>query len=361
MTNLTTGANSTTIGIDLGDRFSDIAAIDSSGELFETGRVRTTPDAFHKRFGNMPSTRIAIEVGTHSPWISELLTAAGHDVIVANPRKLRLIYANNNKNDKVDAENLARVARLDPKLLCPISHRHMDTRSDLALLRARDSLVTNRTQLVNQARGLVKPFGKRLPGCSTAAFWKRAAWAIPKELRPAVVPLLRLIKTLTIEIKALEKKIRELADNRYPETRRLREVNGVGLITSLAFVLTIEDPLKMASSRSCGAYLGLVPRRKQSGKADPELRITKAGDMHLRRLLVQCAQYILGPFGKDSNLRRFGLSLAERGKKNAKRRAIVAVARKLAVLLHRLWITDQPYEALRKQGAKQTLECARTA
>ena len=165
------------------------------------------------------------------------------------------------------------------------------------------------------------------------------AGAVPSELRAALVPVLRMIDELTQRIVAFEKRIEKLSKERYPETEVLRQVNGVGALTAFTYVLTLEDPQRFRNSRSVGPFLGLCPKQRQSGARDPELRISKAGDRDLRRLLVQSAQYILGPFASDSDLRRFGLALASRGGKSAKRRAIVALARKLSVLLHRLWVT----------------------
>ena len=347
----TTGATSRvprlTIGIDLGDKHSHLCVLDGEGTIVEESRLQTKPDTFRQRFGGISPARIAIEVGTHSPWANALLAELGHEVLVANPRKVRAIYDNDKKSDRVDAEQLARSARMDPKLLSPITHRGMATRADLAVLRSRSALVDSRTQLVNHVRGSVKPFGVRLPASSTPTFARKAAWKIPRELRPALVPILRTIAQLTARIVKFERRIEQLAAERYPETIRLRKVDGVGAITSLTFVLTLEDPKRFAKSRAVGAFLGLRPGRSQSGKRDPEMHITKAGDRDLRRLLVQGAQYILGPFGKDCDLRRFGLALAERGNKSAKKRALIAVARKLAVLLHRLWLSPIDYDPLR--------------
>jgi transposase len=354
------GLPSLTIGIDLGDRHSDLCAIDASGEILEEARLPSTPAAFRQRFAGMPSARIAIEVGTNSPWVNALLTELGHEVIVANPRKLQAIYQSDSKSDRRDAEQLARFARLDPKLLSPITHRGMATRADLALLRSRAALVAARTQLVNHVRGSCKPFGVRLAtGSSTTTFARRVAWRIPRQLRPALVPILRTIAELTARIRKLEHRIERICTERYPETTRLRQVNGVGAITSLTFVLTLEDPTRFKKSRTVGAFLGLRPKRNQSGKSDPEMHITKAGDGDLRRLLVQSAQYILGPFGADCDLRRFGLAMAARGKKSAKRRALVAVARKLAVLLHRLWLSGQEYDPLRQAEGRNARPCQR--
>ena len=342
-----------TIGIDLGDRHSDLCAIDRSGEILEESRLPTTQHAFRQRFASMPPARIAIEVGTHSPWVNALLAELGHEVVVANPRKLQAIYKSSRKCDRRDAEQLARFARLDPRLLSPINHRSMATRADLQLLRSRAALVDIRTQLVNHVRGSCKPFGVRLAtGSGTTTFPRRVAWKIPRQLRPALVPILRTIAELTDRIRKLEHRIERIAAERYPETARLRQVDGVGAVTALTFVLTLEDPTRFPKSRVVGAFLGICPKRNQSGKSDPEMHISKAGDPELRRLLVQSAQYMLGPFGTDSDLRRFGLAMAARGNKAAKRRALVAVARKLAVLLHRLWLSGQKYEPLRQTEAR---------
>jgi transposase len=304
------------------------------------------------RFGGLSPTRIAVEAGTHSPWVSRLLKECGHEVLVANPRKLRLVYENDRKDDEVDAEYLARLARLDPELLSPIQHRSAAVQQDLAVLRARDVLVRTRTKLVNHVRGSVKAVGQRLAGMSTETFGSRALAAIPPELRPALEPVIVAIRTLTEQIRRHDSWVEQEAQVRYPQSAVLRQVPGVGPLTSVAYVLTLEDPKRFAESRMVGAYLGLSPKRAQSGQTDPQLRISKAGDGFLRRLLVGSAHYILGPFGPDSDLRRWGKSIAERGGKTAKKRAVVAVARKLAVLLHRLWVTQEAYEPLRPRKGK---------
>jgi transposase len=275
----------------------------------------------------------------------------GREVLVANARQLRLIYASPRKSDRVDAETLARLGRLDPALLKPIRHRGPAAQADLAQLRARDCLVRTRAQLINHVRGAVKSVGQRLPASSAPAFASRAAAApVPEVLRPALEPVLTLVATLTQQIRAMERTLTDVA-TRYPETQRLRQVTGVGPLIALCYVLTLEDPHRFTRSRAVGAYLGLCPRQRDSGAAHPQLRITKCGDPMLRRLLVNGAHYILGPFGPDCDLRRWGLALAARGGTNAKKRAVVAVARKLATLLHRLWLSGARYEPLRQLSA----------
>jgi transposase len=336
-----------TMGIDLGDRYSYFYTLDAAGENTESGRVQTTRSALEKRFRSCEAARVVIEAGTHSPWVSRLLAECGHEVVVANPRKLALIAQNESKDDPVDAELLARLGRVEPQLLSPILHRGLEAQADLAVIRDRDALVAGRTQLVNHVRGAVKSLGGRMRSCSTRSFAQQGESQLPEPLRAALEPLLVGIRTLTEQIKGYDRQIQEACREKYPETELLRQVGGVGAVTALAFVLTLEDPQRFGRSRSVGSFLGLRPGRDKSGAQDPELRITKAGDHLLRRLLVGSAQYILGPFGPDCDLRRWGLKLASRGRKNAKKRAVVAVARKLAVLLHRLWVGSEIYEPLR--------------
>lgn len=340
-----------TIGLDVSDRRSHLCVVDASGEVVEESRLATSSPALTRRFDREEPTRVVLEVGPHSPWISRLLTRLGHDAIVANPRKLRFIYENDQKSDRTDAEYLARVGRLDPKLLAPVVHRSEDTQADLAVIRSRSALVEARTALVNHMRSTVKAIGGRLPPCSTESFHWKVEEDVPEPLQAALLPVLDTIAELTSQVKEMDRWIDELARTDYPETFVLTQVQGVGTLTALTYILTLETPDRFATSRDVGPYLGLVPRRHQSGESNPELRTTKAGDPMLRTLLVQSAHYILGPFGPDTDLRRWGHRLEERGGPSAKRRAIIAVARKLAVLLHRLWSTGEVYEPLRTAEA----------
>jgi transposase len=346
-----------TAGLDLGDKYSYLCVLDTdSGELVEDGRLRTTPEDLRRRFDFEKKLRIAIEVGTHSPWVSRLLEACGHEVVVANPRKTRLIYGDKRKTDELDAQKLARLARADPELLYPIEHRGEDSQAHLALIHSRDALVRSRTQLINHVRGMVKSFGARLPKCSAESFHKKVADALPSELAEALGGVVETITSLTERIRDYERRIERVCKESYPqETGLLRQVPGVGAITSLTFVLTLEDPERFEKSRAVGAYLGLVPGKDQSGESDPGRPISREGDKMLRRLLVSSAHYILGPFAPDCDLRRHGEKIAERGGKNAKKRAVVAVARKLSVLLHRLWITGEAYEPLRNARLSRAL------
>lgn len=331
------------VGIDLGDRTSMVHELNQAGEFVKETRLPTTAQALEREFEGQPRMRIAIEVGGHSRWVSRKLKEYGHEVIVADARKLRLIYQNPRKSDRVDATYLAKLVRLDVSLLGPIRHRGEAAQQHLSLLRSRESLVKARTQLVNHTRGMAKSFGARLPQCSTESFAKKVRTALPASLQPALGPVLDSIQDLSRRIRSYDQEIERLAEAEYPETESMRQIKGVGALTALTFVLTLEEPRRFFKSREVGPCLGLVPKRDQSGDHDPERHITKTGDDYLRRLLIGSAHYILGPFGQDSHLRRWGLRLAERGGKNAKKRAVVAVARKLAVLLHKLWVTNADY------------------
>lgn len=332
-------------GLDVGDKWSHLCMLaTSSGEVVERSRLATTEAALRRRFAGVGRLRIALEAGVHSPWISRLLHELGHEVIVANPRQLRLIYGNRRKNDPVDAESLGRLARLDPALLHPIEHRGEQGQADLALVRSRDLLVRSRTQMINHVRSVVKSFGARLPGCSAPAFAGRMRDRLPVPLRPALLPVLESIATLSEQIRGYDKQIEEAARKRYPEVERLQAIHGVGTLSALSFVLVLEEPERFPKSRSVGAYLGLVPGEDSSGEQQRKLRISKEGDKLLRQLLVQCGHYILGPFGKDCDLRHHGQKIVQRGGPGAKKRAAVAVARKLAVLLHRLWCSGEVYD-----------------
>jgi transposase len=296
---------------------------------------------------------MVMEVGTHSPWLSRLLSSLGHEVIVANARQVQLISASSRKDDRMDAQTLARLARVDPQLLRPIRHRGEKAQQDLLLIRVRAALVEARTSLVNTARGLAKAMGERLPSCDTDSLGVERLEPLPERLREQLQPLLKQVASLTKEIQEADRKVEQIARTEYPETQLLRQVSGVGPLIALTFLLTLEDGDRFEKSRDVGCYVGLQPKRSESGESQPQLRITKEGDIYLRQLLVQGAHCILGRRAPDTDLKRWGLRLAERGGKNAKKRAVVAVARKLAVLLHRLWVTGEVYEPLRNSAAKK--------
>jgi transposase len=275
----------------------------------------------------------------------------GHEVAVANPRQVALISGSDRKSDRTDAETLTRLGRADVALLRPIRHRTEQAQKDLEVLRARHALVRARTLLVNHVRGALKSWGTRVRSSSSEAFEAAAREQLPPELVTVFSPTLTAIGDLTAHVRDYDRRLAALGVEQYPQTALLRQVTGVGPVTSLAFVLTIEDPSRFRRNRQVGAYLGLRPRMDQSGQTSRQLGIAKSGDRMLRSLLVQSAHYILGPHGPDTTLRRYGEALMARGAGNAKKRAIVAVARRLAVLLLRLWKTGEVYEPLHAPAA----------
>jgi transposase len=294
------GRTERTVGLDLGDKYSYFFVLDNeSGKMIEEGRLRTTPDNLRRRFDSEEQMKIAIEVGTHSTWVSRILHDCGHEVLIANPRKTRLIYSDKRKTDKLDAKKLARLARVDPELLYPIEHRGEESQAHLALIHSRDVLVRSRTQLINHVRGVVKSFGARLPKCSAESFHRRIRHQLPQELEEALVDVVATIGSLTERIRDYERRIERVCKGSYlQETELLQQVAGVGVLTSLTFVLSLEVPDRFKKSRTVGAYLGLVPGKDQSGEQDPGKRISKEGDEMLRRLLVGSAHYILGPLAQ---------------------------------------------------------------
>ena len=341
-----------TIGLDVGDRYTHVHALGAGGEVVRDQRIRTTELALSSVLRDLPRARVVLEAGPRSPWLSRVVADLGHEVVVANPRQVALIARSQRKTDRRDAAWLARLGRFDPELLAPIRHRSEASQHDLAVVRARDALVRSRTLLINHVRGAVKACGAALPSCTAGAFHRKMADHIPSGLRPALLPLVEAVGELTARIAAAGREVEALCEA-HPETAALRQVTGVGPITALTFVLTVEDPSRFPQNREVGAYLGLVPRQRESGARAPQLGIGKSGDAGLRRLLVQAAHYILGPFGPDSDLRRWGERYAGTGAGNAKKRAVIAVARRLAVLLLALWKTGEVYEPLRNAMARE--------
>jgi transposase len=346
-----TKSSAITIGIDLGDRKHAVCVLDAKGEIIKQESIANNRGSLTALSRRHPGALIAMEVGTHSPWTSRLLESLGHRVLVANARKLRAIYQNERKSDRKDAEILARLARSDEKLLHPIQHVCEQMQVDLLQIKLRDNLVRQRVDIISSVRGTLKSLGIMLPSPNSESFARKARGILGHE-HPEHLALveasLRVLDVMTEQIRSLDKSIEAMAAEKYPEAEFLTQIAGVGTLTSLTFILTVGDPTRFARKRDVGAFLGLVPGRDQSGDTDKHLRITKAGDSYLRKLLVQAAQYILGHFGPDTALKRKGLKLVERGGPRAKRKAVVAVARNLAVLLLTLWHDEAIYQDNRR-------------
>jgi len=340
------------IGMDLGDKQHVVVVFNEEGEEVEVRKLTNTSKQLQKFFSKHPGAAVVMEAGSHSAWISRLLTSMGHDVHVGNPRKLRAIWDADDKSDERDARILGLIFRMEPRLLHPIFHRSEEAQMDLEMIKARNQLVTARAKLINHVRGTVKGIGERLPSSSTACFARHAREHLPRQLQDSLSGVIESIEQLTEQIRHQDRLIETTSIEKYPETKWLRQVPGVGPITALAYVLTLEEPTRFEKSRSAGAFLGLTPRRDQSGDTDKQLGITKAGNTYLRQLLISCAHYIMGRFGEDTDLRRHGEKIAARGGKNARKRAVVAVARKLSVILHRLWSDQTEYVPLYRSARK---------
>ena len=339
-----------TIGLDLGDKRHAICVLNSAGEIVDERTITNHRESLRRLAKKYPRARVALEVGSHSPWTSRFLKEQNLEVIVANPRKFRAVYQSDRKSDERDAQMLARMARVDPQLLYPVRHGSEQAQRDLLQVKLRDNLVSQRVNIINAVRFTLKALGIKVPSPNTASFAKRARIVLGEahgNMLALVEPSLQVLDELTHQIYQLDRAIERLCEESYPETALLRKIRGVGPITALCFVLVVEDHERFAKARDVGAYLGLVPKRDQSGAVDKRLGISKAGNSYLRCLLVQSAQYIIGPFGPDSDLKRYGLMLAERGGRGAKRKAIVATARKLSVLLLTLWKDEREYQPLR--------------
>jgi transposase len=332
-----------TIGIDLSDRTFRYCALNAQGKIVEEGERRLDPGSLRKFLASQPTARVALETGGHSAWVQQVIQESGRQAVVANARELEAVTGRSHRSDHHDARQLARLARVDAQLLHPVRLRDPQQQADLFVVRARSVLVEARTMRINFARGITKTTGHRLPASSTHCFSERVRKAVPEALQPALLPLLKVLDRISEELDGYDENIEALAEERYPETRWLRQAPGVGPITALTFVLTLSDPARFVHSRDGGPFLGWVPRRRQSGEQDPHLRIRKCGDRYLRKLLVQCAHVVMGRFGPDCALRRWALERA-RPSRTAKKRTVVAVARKLAVLLHRLWVRREAFQ-----------------
>ena len=334
-------------GIDLHNKSSEVCVLDAGGAVSERARIPTTEKALRRWFGGRERARICVEASGISPWVARLLTELGHEVVVANAQRVRLIAESTLKNDTVDAETLARLVRMDPALLCPIRHRKEETQRLRGMLRVRRSLVNNRTACLNTARGLLRSFGYRMPGQRPERLARAlAVGKVPEVLCALVAPLVATARELDGRIQALDEEVIE-AGHAFPEVERFQQVPGVGPLVALAFVLCIEDPGRFHSSRDIPSFLGLRPRMRESAEHSHFGSITRQGDTEMPKLLVQVAHGCLRS-RQDSDLKRWAERLAGR---IGKKKAVVAMARKLAVVLHHLWVTGEDYQAARQEVA----------
>ena len=335
------------IGLDLSDRVSTWEAVDRHG-VRASGKVEMTREAVREAFAGMERALVVMEAGTHTLWVAKVLREIGHDVHTVDAREL-VRARGMRKTDKRDAERLMSLGWdiVHGKPVARVRERTIEQQGELALVRGRDALVRARGRLISTVRGLVKPLGERVGKHTADSFVRFAREELSPQVLTMAAPLLAAIEKLTAEIDEMEKLVAAMLAQK-PDAQLLQQVNGVATVTASVFMVTIGDPQRFARSRDVPAYLGLVPLVSQSGAHDPQMRISKAGDALCRRILVQAANYILGPFGKDCALRRWGLKLAGEGTNpSRKKRAVIAVARKLAVLLHRLWVSGTAYDPMR--------------
>ena len=336
----------TVIGMDLGDKNHKAGVLDPEGVEALRQEVSNTPEEVRLFLKRFTDAILVIETGTHCRWISRLAKELGVRVVVGNARKLRMIWQSTRKNDWNDACMLAKLGHADPGLLAPVNLREDECQTLLRLVNARDLLVRHRAGIVNLVRGTCKAEGDRLAECGTESF-ARLEYEVPATLREVTKPLFALLREVTKKIALYDKLLaNRLAKHHQEDAALVQAIPGVGPVTAAAFLASVGEPQTFGKARDAGAYFGLVPRQSQSGESDRQLRISKAGNAQVRRLLVVSANYILGPFAPDSDLRRHGLRIAERGGKNARRRAKVAVARKLAVVMMTLLQNRQAYRPL---------------
>ena len=326
-------------GIDVHLKTSDLCLLSPAGKVLERERFASTQAGFRKQFEGVARMRVVMESGGSTPWIYRLLCALGHEVVVVNPRRLRLIAESTLKSDRIDAEILARLSRFDLELLRPVYQRSPAGQELRTKIRVRSTLVRTRVALINQIKGTLRSQGVRFSSMTASSFvakWGEAK--IPRAMRALLEPLVGAIGELTDRIEAVQREL--VALSRSDELlERLQEVPGVGPLVSVSFLAWVDRVDRFKKSRDVGACLGLRPAVRASGGSLHSGHISREGDKEMRWLLVQAAHAALAVH-RDSALKRWGESLANQA---GKKKAIVAMARKLAVLLHRLWVTGESY------------------
>jgi len=337
-----------TIGLDLSARKSSYCVMNADAKRGAEGTLAMDRGAVTEFFQAQPPSRVVMEACTSARWVADVAESLGHEVVVANPRTFVLIAASSRKSDRNDARMLADFGQFRPDLLNPVTLRDPIAHNARSILIARDALVTCRTRLVNSVRSIMRDVGHILPACAAERFHARVRDLIPEDKVLVVGPLLQELESLSRTIGTYDATITKLCEETFPQTEVVQQVAGVGPITALGFVVTVGDPQRFPRSRDVAAYFGLTPRSYASGDKTPELSISKCGDAFMRRLLVGSASYILREGSPDTDLKRWGMAIRARGGQASKAKARTAVARKLAVLLHRLWVTGEVYRPLRE-------------
>ena len=351
----------TTIGADVSDRTTKICVMTKAegGErriVLET-TCATTKAGLEEAFSKFDrSWPVAFETGTHCRWMDGVFRKMGFKTIVGNPGKIPSITKSNTKNDRNDARELARLAIADSAMLHPVFLRDEVYQQMLRFHHARNMLISQRTQSTNQIRGFAKSVGHRIECSSTEKFHEQGKAGWPRELEECAWPLMGMLKTINLKIKAYDKLIARLAER--PEFKsmveRVRVVYGVGIIGSTVFVAAIGGrPDRFAHTRDIGPYFGMIPKQDQSGDDDKQLHITHAGADIVRTTLVECAGVVMMDKSKDTDLKLKGLRIAMHGGKIARKKAKVAVARGLAVaMLALMQHPEREYIPLSEEGKK---------
>jgi transposase len=330
-------------GLDVSDKSTHVCVVDGGGRVVWSGSCATCPETIARTLARRAPglARAVLETGALSSFLYRGLAERGVAVTCVCARHAHgVLSARVNKSDAHDAEGLAQMARTGWYKAVRI--REEGTHLDRASLKIREQLTASHRALANQLRGLLKLFGLRLGQVTTPGKRRerlQALFAQKPELREVMAPLLESLEALEVRIATLSRRLaaRAAAD---PVTARLMSVPGVGPITALVYKTSIEDPDRFDHSRSAGAFAGLAPRRSQSGERDVTGHISRAGDPMLRSALYEAANSLLARVKRDCPLRTWGLALARtRGAKRAR----VAVARKLAILLHRLWASNTEF------------------
>ena len=334
-------------GIDVHQKASEICVVGEDGEVMERTRVPTRREALKRYFGVQPRMRVVMEAGGSSQWVSRVIEECGHEVVVCAPRRVRMIAESTLKTDQIDAEVLARLGRIDHGFLGRVTHRGEEAQLLRANLTARSALVEARAKWINTVRGVLRGFGYRVSGGRSGTFHARCAKVLlPADLRAVIQPMLTQLEAVTEEIERLEEKLEEIATE-IPVVQHLQEIPGVGLIVALYFVLSVDDPGRFRRSRDVGVFFGLRPCLRGSGDVRHYGRITREGDPEMRRLLVQAAHGMMNT-RTPCRLQRWAAELELR---RGKGKATVALARKIAVLMHHLWVTGESFQAFPNQEA----------
>ncbi len=341
------------IGLDVSQRSTAVCVIDSDGKRIHEGKALTLPSDIHcwltsKAIDVHDAKGVCLEAGAMSSFLYKGLAALGYPVICVEAFQAhQFLKAQRNKTDRNDARGLAQYIRIGGDFIRPVIIREAVSQEDRVLLTLRQNYVTQKVAIENAITGVLKPFGLivRRGNCSIDTFCERVAETIAKadglgcNLRESVLESLDTYRAISVLLDQLSKRIKKIA-NDHPVCRRLMTVPGVGPVVALSFVTAVDTPERFRKAEDVGAYFGLTPKKYQSGEIDYDGRISRLGNAMTRQHLVQAATVLLYSSKKWSSLRAWGIRLAKKRGYNIAR---IAVARKLAIILHRMWVTQQDF------------------